>query len=277
METIRFNGKNLKQVLEHHYAVFHHPAYLEIDPLTVVHRFRSAGQSDLEIAALVSACLAYGRVENIIGMLDALFGRITGRLADFTVNTNLKEKKSVFKGMRYRFNTGSDVALLFEAIKNANADSGSLGRLFADKLNKGDTNVRDALESFVSRLKAYAGRASGADSPGFAFLLPSPRSGSACKRMCMFLRWMVRPDDGIDLGLWSAMVPSSMLVIPVDTHVAKGARQLRMTTRGTADWIMAEEITSALRTVDPQDPVRFDFSLCRAGMVLARERGRHAA
>jgi uncharacterized protein (TIGR02757 family) len=103
------------------------------------------------------------------------------------------------------------------------------------------------------------------------YLLPSPESGSACKRLNMYLRWMVRKNDGIDRGTWTG-VPASMLIMPVDTHVARIAGSLGLTKRKSADWAMAEEITSRLRECDPDDPVRFDFSLCRTGMVDFRRK-----
>lgn len=97
------------------------------------------------------------------------------------------------------------------------------------------------------------------------FLFPSPSGGSACKRLCMFLRWVVRPDDGIDLGLWKNVKPSE-LVIPVDVHISRIARFLGLATRTSADWKMAMEITTSLRLLDPEDPVKYDFSLCHLGI-----------
>ncbi|HEY6837754.1 MAG TPA: DUF2400 family protein, partial [Geobacteraceae bacterium] len=99
----------------------------------------------------------------------------------------------------------------------------------------------------------------------FTFFFPSPASGSACKRLCMFLRWMVRPADGIDLGLWHDVSPTK-LVIPVDAHIQRIGRYLGLTTRKQADWKMAREITAALRRLDPADPVKYDFSLCHLGI-----------
>jgi uncharacterized protein (TIGR02757 family) len=130
--------------------------------------------------------------------------------------------------------------------------------------------MRTALARLSDEVRMRAARISGVAGRGFDFLVPSPESGCACKRMAMYLRWMVRPDDGIDMGVWKS-VPPSALVIPVDTHIAAIARELRLTGRKTADWRMAEEITARLRRIDPFDPVRFDFSLCRTGMVSVRK------
>ena len=98
-----------------------------------------------------------------------------------------------------------------------------------------------------------------------------PEAGSSCKRLNMYLRWMVRENDGIDFGIWNG-ASAAMLIIPVDTHVAAIARRLKMTRRNSADWRMAEEITGVLKKISPSDPVKYDFSLCRAGMVSFRER-----
>ena len=110
----------------------------------------------------------------------------------------------------------------------------------------------------------FGGREIPADSY-FPFFFPSPASGSACKRLCMYLRWMVRPADGIDLGLWRE-VSAAKLVIPVDAHIQRISRYLGLTNRKQADWRMAREITQALRRLDPADPVKYDFSLCHLGI-----------
>ena len=99
----------------------------------------------------------------------------------------------------------------------------------------------------------------------FNYLFPDPEGGSACKRMNMYFRWMIRKNDGIDFGMWKH-IPSSILVMPVDVHVARIARMFGLTLRKNPDWKMAEEITKTLKKLDPDDPVKYDFSLCRYGM-----------
>ena len=95
-------------------------------------------------------------------------------------------------------------------------------------------------------------------------MFPIPEKGSACKRMNLFLRWMVRKDD-LDFGLWKE-IPTSKLVIPVDTHIARICKQLELTSSETVSWNMAEEITDNLKKFDPDDPVKYDFALCHIGM-----------
>jgi len=98
------------------------------------------------------------------------------------------------------------------------------------------------------------------------FLFPDPRKGSACKRHNLFLRWMVRGGDGVDLGIWTVLDPRQ-LIVPVDTHMARLGRWLGLTSRRTVDWRMAEEITDGFRVVCPEDPVRFDYALTRIGIL----------
>jgi uncharacterized protein (TIGR02757 family) len=139
-----------------------------------------------------------------------------------------------------------------------------MGALFTGCLRPGETTVRWALARFVDTLLARS-----PDLPrdaGVRHLLTSPAGGSACKRMNLYLRWMVRGGDGIDCGLWPG-VPTSALVIPLDTHVARISRFLGLTRRRTQDWKMAEEITASLRRFDPADPVKYDFAICRLGIL----------
>jgi uncharacterized protein (TIGR02757 family) len=132
-------------------------------------------------------------------------------------------------------------------------------------MDENDNQFKGAVTSFTDILKDR-GKIHCGNRASFEYLLPSPQNGSACKRTVLYLRWMIREEDGIDLGVWKSVRPSCLLV-PVDTHVAKIARGHGLTKRNSADWKMAEEITAALREFDPDDPVKYDFALCHAGMV----------
>ena len=137
-------------------------------------------------------------------------------------------------------------------------------------MNPGDEDITGAINEFSAAVLSfdYSGVFGTAAPPAdsyFPFLFPSPSSGSACKRLCMYLRWMVRPDDGIDLGLWQS-IPPAKLLIPVDAHIQRICRMLGFTSRKQADWKMAMEITAALRGLDPLDPVKYDFSICHIGI-----------
>lgn len=261
---------NLPLILNKIYNRYHSPAYLEIDPLVCVRRFKDPSQ--IEIAGLLASSLAYGRVESIIQTVDSILG-ITGKdIHSFVNNTSFTEKKKHLRYIKHRFNNGLDIALLLEAVKKVLDKYGSLEKLFLNSFNRGNNTIKVAGCNFVSAIKQYGMESNGKKRrSSFEYLLPSPLSGSACKRLNMYFRWMIRREDGIDLGVWSHVSPS-ILIMPVDVHVTRVARFLKLTSRKSTDWKMAEEITARLRRVDPDDPVKYDFSLCRFGMKELTDR-----
>jgi len=251
---------NQKTVVARIYERYHKPEYLNHDPLGWVHRF--SRPEDQEIAGLLASSLAYGRVSCILSTLDNLDRIMKKGPFDFAVHTAFARKQQALSGLKHRFTTGLDLCVLLESAARAVRRYGSLGSLFST-VNSASEGMRSALGRFVESLKSMA-----ADLPasGLDYLLPSPQKGSACKRLNMFLRWMVRPRDGIDLGLWTG-ISCAQLLIPVDVHIARVGAQLRLTKRATPDWAMAEEITGSLRRLSPEDPVKYDFSLCKSGML----------
>ncbi len=255
----------LKRKLNSIYKKYHKPEYLELDPLVCVRKFRDT--RDIEIAGLLASCLSYGRVEQIIRSVDSIITIMDNQPYSFCVNTSYKLKKSKFRGFKHRFNTGDDIAALLEAAKLAIREQGTLQVLFLSGLQQPNHTFKHAAHNFTQSLKKYAGKS---HNDSFSYLLPSPMSGSACKRLAMYFRWMVRPDDGIDFGVWKSVSPG-ILVIPLDVHVGRVAVELGMTKRKNLDWKAAEEITSFLRTINPEDPVIYDFSLCRYGMLRMRK------
>jgi uncharacterized protein (TIGR02757 family) len=146
-------------------------------------------------------------------------------------------------------------------------EAGSLERFFLAGDDPRSPDIGAALGSFSARAVELASRMDPrqASLAGFRYLFPSPAGGSACKRLCMLLRWLCRPDDGIDLGLWRGVSPAR-LVLPLDTHTARIARLLGLSARRSPDWKMALEVTTSLRRLDPGDPVRFDFALAHLGI-----------
>ena len=148
--------------------------------------------------------------------------------------------------------------------------AGSIQSFFLHGHNTADSDVSGSLNRYTAGVLAldyreiFGGHGIPPDSY-FPFLFPAPSSGSACKRLCMMLRWLVRPADGIDLGLWDGVSPAQ-LIIPVDTHISRISRYLGLTGRKAADWRMAQEITASLRGFDPADPVKYDFSLAHLGI-----------
>jgi uncharacterized protein (TIGR02757 family) len=267
-EKCLMKKKHLSTEINSIYRQYHSSRYIGMDPLVCVRNFLKPGER--ELTGLLAAGLSYGRVENIISSIRHIIESSDGDPLPYTLETTFTRKKKDFKNFRHRFNTGDDIALLLETVKSAIADSGSLEAIFCRGLSAGQANIRPALEKFIAYLRSLAQSIAGPRTASFDYLLCSPVNGSACKRMNMFLRWMVRCDDGIDLGVWKN-VSQSLLVMPVDVHVARVARRFELTTRVSADWSMAEQITESLKKIDPDDPVKYDFSLCRYGMILFRK------
>ncbi len=225
---------------------------------------------DREVVALVAATLAYGNAKAILTNV----ARALEPLGPSPVRTLLSASPAVLqescREFRHRWTSGRDLAGLLWRVAQALREYGSLRTLFLAGYEPGDVNVGGSLTHFVDRLLAYDATPLGppsAASPGkgIRYLLTRPADGSACKRLNMVLRWVVRRDDGLDLGLWPEVSPRQ-LVIPLDTHSARVARGLGLTRRATTDWRTAEEVTAALRRYDPVDPVRYDFALCHVSM-----------
>lgn len=231
-------------------------ARLRVDPVSWPRRY--ALPADREVAAWIAACLAFGRASGFGAVLARLFALadLAGGPARWAVDFGPEDRAAVAR-LSWRWTRGGDLADLVAATGAVVRDRGSL------EAAAGEGSAHAALTGLVDALRHADGRA--AWSRGLHALWPSPRDGSACKRGNLFLRWMVRADDGVDLGVWSRLRPSA-LVVPVDTHMGRIARLLGLTSRATNDWRTAMEITAALRAVDPDDPVRFDFALTHLGM-----------
>jgi len=226
---------------------------LAADPVRFARRFPAP--ADREVAALLSALFAYGNVKAIGAFLETLFAALGSSPAAALASGRWPR---ALPG--HRFQTPDDVRGLLRSVGATLRRHGSLEAAFAS----GSGSAEERLEALVLALRAGAGRRS----PGVDHLLPLPSTGSACKRWRLFLRWVVRPEDGVDLGLWRSLTPSDLLV-PVDTHVARIARALGLTRRATAGAAFAREITAALARLDPADPVRYDFALAHLGILKA--------
>jgi uncharacterized protein (TIGR02757 family) len=218
---------------------------------------------------LLASCLAYGRVERIIFSIDNLLKRIGNDLLSFVLQTSFIEKKKTLYGFKHRFNTGIDIAILLETVKYILTEYGSIGNMITTFIPEGTCSMKDVLSKFTDTINAYKDSIERNRLKSFSYLIPSPGKGSACKRMNMYFRWMIRKNDGIDFGIWQD-IPPSMLLIPVDIHIATIARYLQLSNRKNADWKMVEEITKKLVEIEPRDPIKYDFSLCRYGMEKFR-------
>lgn len=237
-------------------------SHLERDPIRFVHRY--ADPLDQEVISIFAALLAYGRVSLIGRALEELTARIGPHpFAAAQAQRSDAEVLAQFDGFVYRLTRGEDLARLWQGVSALIAAHGSLGAAL--------TAFDDPAAPNLSGAIAGLGAAVRAATPGFerrqAFehFLPDPAKGSACKRWWMWLRWMVRGPDEIDLGLWRHLGPHRLLM-PLDTHIHRLSRYLGLTTRKSADGKTAAEITAALRALSPDDPLRYDFALAHLGI-----------
>ena len=258
---------NLKDTLDALYAG-RSQVHLANDPLSFCHRFTNP--QDQEVAGLIAASFAYGNVKIILRNLEAILSKIGPSPRSFVENFEPQHGLQLFSGFKHRFNDSRDLCALLYAIRLMLAAAGSIEGFFCKGYDPGKPDISGAIDSFTKALLSFDyspvfGTAAPPRDSYFSFFLPSPESGSACKRLCMYLRWMVRPADGIDLGIWQTVSPAK-LVIPVDAHIQRICRLLGFSSRKQADWRMAREITTALRQFDPDDPVKYDFSICHLGI-----------
>jgi uncharacterized protein (TIGR02757 family) len=258
---------DLKQRLDDLYLHYDH-RFVDPDPLQFV---RAQGASaDREVVGLLASALAFGNVKAI----KASIGRVLAALGPEAPAEALRVLDPLDLARRlvdfkHRWISGRDVACLLHFAGQMLRAQGTIEAFFAIGHRVSAPDVGEALASFSARalLLDHGGLYRGKRVPagaGVRFLLPSPAQGSACKRMNLYLRWMVRRDS-VDLGLWSAVKPGA-LVIPVDVHIYNVARRARLTRYKTPGWAMARDLTARLRRFDPDDPVKYDFAFHRMGL-----------
>jgi uncharacterized protein (TIGR02757 family) len=219
----------------------------------------------MEVAGFLAAELAYGRVQQIEKSLTNLLGRMGDSPFEFVQNFD-KHKRAKLKDFRHRFTTGDDISDLLELLRNVFDEFGSIEKFFAQGFNPNDKNIIPALSKFCdSLLEMYSKTHNGHITRGLSYLLPRPTSGSACKRLNLFLRWMVRNDD-VDAGLWK-LVDKARLIVPIDVHMARLCRILGLYDRKTVSLSTALKITKSFIEIEPADPVKYDFALSRIGIL----------
>jgi len=250
----RGNGiQKLRCYLDGLYLNYNRREYISPDPLQFLYDYSDPGQR--EIVGLLAASLAYGKVAQILKSVSLVLERMGDPIA--FVNESDGVILTAFQGLKHRFTTGDQVGRLLLGVKRAIMEFGSLKECFARGISTCDGDYGGALERFVEKLSHL----SGCD---FPFLLPRPSGGSPCKRLFLYLRWMIRKDQ-VDPGCWDGMDPS-LLVVPLDTHMRQIAVRLGATTGKTPGIRMAREITGFFRKIDPSDPVKYDFVLTRFGI-----------
>ena len=245
----------VKEALDSLYEKYNRRIFVHPDPLEFLYRYDEP--LDREIVGLIASSLAYGRVSQILKSVSSVLEKMTPSPSSYIERASEKKILAAFSGFKHRFTTGSELTEMLVGIKAVREKYGSLYACFKGGFDSHSDTVMPALKEFTKELGDVFGCRQNS-------LLPEPGRGSACKRLHLFLRWMVRSDE-VDPGDWQG-IPSSKLVIPLDTHMHRISRIMGLTKRRQADMRTALEITESFRRIVPHDPVRYDFTLTRLGM-----------
>ena len=252
----------MKNALEKLYGRYDGKEYVDPDPLVFLYDYPDVG--DREIAGLIASSLAFGGVKQIMASVGKVLSPMDGSPREFVMNTGEKKWSKLYEGFKHRWATAGDVVQMLSGIRTMIDKYGSLENGFAAGMEVNDEDVIPAMTRFASEIVCVG---SGAG----VCLIPDPCRKSACKRLNLFLRWMVRSDN-VDPGGWDR-VPASKLIIPLDTHMYRFASLLGMTDRKQANLATAREITAEFAMMSPDDPVRYDFALTRLGIRRDDDRG----
>jgi uncharacterized protein (TIGR02757 family) len=257
----------LKPTLDGLYDSFNMPDSAT-DPIQVVRRF--SRNDDREVVAFCAAGLAFGRVSSVLQSIERVLAVIGPAPAAYIRRFDPRRDGPAFAGIVHRWTREADIVAMLWLLRQMLDRAGSVEGFFLEGYDAGADDIADALDSFSTRamaldLKAAYGRVP--KRPGVCYFFPRPSAGSACKRLNLFLRWMVR-NDALDLGIWTRVSPAK-LIVPLDTHVIRVGRCLRLTAYTSPGWRMARDVTASLRRIDPLDPVKYDFSVCHLGMMNA--------
>jgi uncharacterized protein (TIGR02757 family) len=263
---------SVRSALDRLYDSFNYPESVA-DPVDRVRRYPDA--ADREVVAFIAAGLAFGRVASVLSSIDRVLSVLGDRPGRVVRELDVERTRAALGDFVHRWIRARDMVALLIVLERMLAQSGSIEAFFAEGLDPAAADVTSALERFSTRAVAIdVSRAYGRarPRPGVAYFFSRPSSGGACKRLNLFLRWMVRR-DGVDPGGWTR-VPPRQLVVPLDTHVIRVGQCLGLTRFRSPGWRMAADITRSLRALDAGDPVRYDFSLCHIGMMNACGFGR---
>ncbi len=244
-----------KDTLEHLYQRYNRREFVHPDPVECLYDYEDL--RDREIVGLVASSLAYGRVVQILKSVSYVLERMTPSPSIFLKKASGAVIRQTFSGFKHRFTTGEQLSAMLIGTKRVLEDHGSLYFCFLAGLKDDHTAILPALGLFTDALAVRS------DGP-LGHLVPSPKKGSACKRLNLFLRWMARRDE-VDPGGWSN-VPASKLIVPVDTHMHRLCLLLGLTRRKQANICTAIEVTNRFKAMVPEDPVRYDFCLTRLGI-----------
>ena len=263
------NTRALRQHLDALLATQDAEARVQNDPIRFPHRYSDV--RDVEISAFLAASYAYGKVDLFLGVLERIHavmdahGGPTAFVRDYSADLH----GPLLHGIGYRWTRDTDLVWLFAALRHALGNVRGMHALFAGATaREALQNGAEALLTACVRVAPQVGRSadSVADLPrGLRYFAPSPKSGSGCKRGNLFLRWMVRHGDGVDLGVWTHLEPAA-LVMPIDRHIQRIAPLLGLVDKADGSWRTALQVTQALAQLCPEDPVRYDFALAHTGI-----------
>ena len=249
--------ENLKEYLDNLVKKYETEDFIVHDPIQFIHRFTL--KQDIEISGLISSSLAYGNRKHIIAIVNKIHELMEYEPYKFCQNYTIEKGEKIFDGVNYRYTTSQDLIAFFYCISESLKKYNCLEDMFHKYYKDNDINIKNALIGFSEEIKSFC-----EPTKGLNFLLPSPINNSACKRLNLFLKWMVRKPP-VDLGLWTS-VNTSKLIIPLDTHVSRISQVLGICSRKSNDWNKAEIITEKLKECDPTDPVKYDFALFGFGV-----------
>lgn len=253
------NKEELKNFLDGCVDKYNRPNFLENDPICVPHRFSK--KQDIEISAFWTAMLAWGQRKTIVNKANELFDLMDGAPHDFILN-HLETDRKPFLNFVHRTFQATDTLYFLEFFQWFYQNYDSLEEAFLKKMKPEDVDTGNSLTGFRELFFALP------DSPERTRKhIPSPATKSTCKRLNMFLRWMVRSDGrGVDFGIWKN-IKASQLLVPLDVHVERHARRFGLLERPQTDWLAVLELTERLREFDPEDPVKYDFALFGLGAL----------
>ncbi len=237
------------------YKKYNKRCFVHPDPLEFLYNYDD--KRDIEIVGLIASSLAYGKVVQILKSIRNILSKLNPNPYEFILNNSEDYFANSFKGFKHRFTTEHDMVKLFSGIKAALELYGSLESCFISGFSNKDETYLPAMINFTKILNSNFENSK-------SYLLPSPENGSACKRLMLFLRWMIRNDE-VDPGPWSDLDPSK-LIYPLDTHMYQISSKFGFTKRKSADMKTALDITCEFRKFNLLDPVKYDFALTRFGI-----------
>jgi uncharacterized protein (TIGR02757 family) len=247
--------------------LYQHPVritWIQNDPIAFPHRY--SDPKDIEVVGWLASALAYGGINLFKPVIEKILALMGAHPHDYLDTFDPVRERPRFEGISYRFNKSDDLFTFVLLMSRVVRQFGSVGRGFTRLYRHEEADLQPTLSRFVANL--YEMAPPDGLSRGLSHLLPRPERGSECKRWNLYLRWMIRPNDGVDFGLWRD-IPPQKLVIPLDTHLTHISRYLGLTRRKGRDWKTAREVTERLKQFDPHDPVKYDFVLCHLDITRA--------